>query len=254
MLGSRVIPCLLLSNSGLVKTTRFGAAKYVGDPINTVKIFNDKEVDELILLDIEASKRRSEPNYQLISEIVSECFMPVCFGGGVSSVDQAIRLIQLGIEKIAVNSAAITNPELITELADVLGTQSVVAGIDVKKDWLGRYRVLDSSTGKLTDRTPVARAEELVRAGAGEIFLNNADRDGTREGYDLSLISRMSNAASIPLIACGGGGCFGDLGDALAAGASAAAAGSMFVFQGKHRAVLLSYPSYQERQTLLNAK
>lgn len=250
MLRSRVIPCLLLSNSGLVKTTRFGAAKYVGDPINTVKIFNDKEVDELILFDIEVSKRGSEPNYDLLREITSECFMPVCYGGGISSVERALKLVQIGVEKIAINSAAISNQGLITELADALGTQSVVAGIDVKKDWLGRARIFDSSTGKLTDRSPEAQVEELARAGAGEILLNNVDRDGTREGYDLSLISRVSNATSVPVIACGGAGSLEDLVDALAAGASAAAAGSMFVFQGRHRAVLISYPTYEERKKL----
>ena len=188
MLRARVIPCLLLRNAGLVKTVRFAEAKYVGDPFNAVKIFNEKEVDELVLLDIEASKRRCEPNYDLLADIASECFMPLCYGGGVTSVDQALRIVQLGIEKIAVNAAANANPGLVGALSNVLGAQSVVAGIDVKRDWLGRYRVYDASSGKLTERSPEAYAAELAAAGAGEIFLNSVERDGTQEGYDLSLI------------------------------------------------------------------
>lgn len=254
MLRARVIPCLLLRNAGLVKTVRFADAKYVGDPINAVKIFNEKEVDELVVFDIEASKRGAEPNYDLLADIASECFMPVCYGGGVNSVDQALRIVQLGIEKIAVNAAAISNPGLVAELSDVLGAQSVVSGIDVKKDWLGRYRVFDASSGKLTDRTPEAQAEALARAGAGEIFLNSVDRDGTQEGYDLKLIDKVAKAVSVPVIACGGGGQTEDFVSAVAAGASAVAAGSLFVFQGRHRAVLISYPPYRELERLLGTK
>lgn len=254
MLRARVIPCLLLRNGGLVKTSRFGEAKYVGDPINAVKIFNEKEVDELVVFDIEASKRGAEPNYGLLADIASECFMPVCYGGGVNSVEQALRIVQLGIEKIAVNAPAISNPGLITELSEVLGTQSVVAGIDVKNDWLGRPRVYDASSGKLKNRTPEAWAEDLARAGAGEIFLNCVDRDGMQEGYDLKLISKVSKAVSVPVIACGGAGRAEDFASAVAAGASAAAAGSLFVFQGRHRAVLISYPPYKELERLLGTK
>ena len=254
MLRARVIPCLLLRNAGLVKTVRFGDAKYVGDPINAVKIFNEKEVDELVVFDIEASKRGAEPNYDLLADIASECFMPVCYGGGVTSVDQALRIVQLGIEKIAVNAAAISNPGLVAELSDVLGAQSVVAGIDVKSDWLGRYRVFDASSGKLTDRSPEAQAEELAHAGAGEIFLNSVDRDGTQEGYDLKLIGKVTKAVSVPVIACGGGGRSEDFVSAVTVGASAVAAGSLFVFQGRHRAVLISYPPYKELERLLGTK
>lgn len=254
MLRARVIPCLLLRNAGLFKTVRFGAPKYLGDPINAVKIFNEKEVDELVVFDIEASKRGVEPNYDLLADIASECFMPLCYGGGVSSVEQALRIVQLGIEKIAVNSAALSNPGLVAELSDVLGAQSVVAGMDVKSDWLGRYRVFDASSGKLTDRTPEAYAEKLACTGAGEIFLNSVDRDGTRQGYDLKLIGKVSKAVSVPVIACGGGGGTGDFVPAIAAGASAVAAGSQFVFQGRHRAVLISYPPYKELERLLGIK
>jgi cyclase len=254
MLRARVIPCLLLRNGGLVKTQHFGDAKYVGDPINAVKIFNEKEVDELVVFDIEASKRGSEPDYDLLADIASECFMPVCYGGGVTSVEQAQRIVQLGIEKIAVNSAAIRKPGLIPALADVLGTASVVAGIDVKCDWLGRYRVYDASVGKLTDRVPETYAAELARAGAGEIFLNSVDRDGAQEGYDLKLIDKVAQAVSVPVIACGGAGRTEDFVSAVGAGASAVAAGSLFVFQGRHRAVLISYPPYRELERLLGTK
>lgn len=251
MLRARVIPCLLLRNTGLVKTVRFDNPKYVGDPINAVKIFNEKEVDELIVLDIDASKRGAEPNYELLADIASECFMPVCYGGGVASVEQALRIIQLGIEKISVNAAAIANPALVSALANELGSQSVVVGIDVKRDWLGRYRVFDASTGKLTGISPEAHAKDLARAGAGEILLNNVDRDGEQVGYDLSLVEKVGCAVSVPVIASGGAGSLGDFSAAVKAGASAVAAGSLFVFQGRHRAVLISYPPYQELEQLL---
>lgn len=251
MLRARVIPCLLLRNTGLVKTERFGNAKYVGDPINAVKIFNEKEVDELVLFDIEASKRGTGPNYDLLADIASECFMPLCYGGGISSVDQAIRLVQIGIEKVAVNAAAISDIGFISMLAEVLGAQSVVAGIDVKRDWLGRYRVYDGRAGKLIDCTPEIRAAELARAGAGEIFLNDVDRDGTLAGYDGKLIGRVAQAVPVPVIACGGAGRVEDFLAGVESGASAVAAGSVFVFQGRHRAVLISYPPYKELERLL---
>ena len=233
---------------------RFADAKYVGDPMNAVKIFNEKEVDELVVLDIDASKRGAEPNYDLIANIASECFMPVCYGGGVNSVEQALRIIQLGIEKIAVNSAAISNPGLIAELSNALGSQSVVAGIDVKSDWLGRHRVYNASSCKLTERAPETYAAELTQAGAGEIFLNSVDRDGAQQGYDLKLIEKVTKAVSVPVIACGGAGQTADFVSAVGAGASAVAAGSLFVFQGRHRAVLISYPPYKELERLLGTR
>jgi cyclase len=254
MLRARVIPCLLLRNGGLVKTVRFGEAKYVGDPTNAVKIFNEKEVDELVVFDIDASKQGTGPNYDLLTDIASECFMPVCYGGGVSSVEQARRLVGLGIEKISVNASALANPRLVADLSGVLGAQSVVVGIDVKADWLGRARVYDASTGKLTGRSPEDWAAELAQAGAGEIFLNSVERDGVQQGYDLKLIARVSDAVSVPVIACGGAGKADDFSAAVSAGASAVAAGSMFVFQGRHRAVLISYPPYKELEQLLGAK
>jgi len=254
MLLPRVIPCLLLHDGGLVKTVKFKAAKYVGDPINTIKIFNDKRVDELILLDIAASRQRREPDYALIEDIASECFMPLCYGGGVRTVAHAKRLVGMGVEKIAVNSAAIGRSELVRELAAQLGSQSVVACIDVKKSWSGRYRVFDSAKERLTEKDPFAHADELVGMGAGEVLINNVDRDGTQLGYDHDLIRRFTARLDIPLIACGGAWTTEHLRTVVKdAGASAAAAGSMFVFQGPHRAVLISYPAYPDLVRLLGA-
>jgi cyclase len=238
----------------LFKTRAFNQPKYVGDPINAVKIFNEKEVDEIIVLDIDASKRGAAPNYELLAQIATECFMPVCYGGGVTTVDQALRLVHLGIEKVAVNASAISNAGLISELADVLGSQSVVAAIDVKYDWLKRPRVYDASSGKLTKLSPEEHAVALAVAGAGEIFLNSVDQDGAQQGYDLKLITKVAHAVSIPLIACGGAGSVSDLVAAAMAGASAVAAGSLFVFQGRHRAVLISYPPYKQLEGLLGTK
>jgi cyclase len=253
MLKARVIPCLLLQGMGLVKSKCFENFKYVGDPINVVKIFNEKEVDELILLDINASKKSQGPNYELVSQIASEAFMPLCYGGGISSVDQAVKLINLGVEKVAINSSALRDRSLITAIATKVGSQSVVAAIDVKKDWLGRYRVFDSSSHKLTDLDPLDYVDQLTKAGAGEIFLNNVNADGLQNGYDLKLVGTIANAVDIPVIACGGAGKIDDFVAAIRHGASAVAAGSMFVFQGKHKAVLISYPSYFELEEALGS-
>jgi cyclase len=252
MLLPRVIPCLLLHDGGLVKTIKFKNAKYVGDPINAIKIFNDKRVDELILLDISASRERREPDYALIEEIASECFMPLCYGGGVRTLEQAKRLVKLGVEKIAVNNAAIGNPNLVRDLAAQLGSQSVVGCIDVKKSWLGRPRVYDSTRQSIIEKDPLEHASELVRRGAGELFLNSVDRDGTQEGYDTELVRSVTSRLTVPVIACGGAWSTQHLRTVVRdAGASAAAAGSMFVFQGPHRAVLISYPPYNELVRLL---
>lgn len=252
MLLPRVIPCLLLQDGGLVKTVRFKSAKYVGDPINAIKIFNDKRVDELIVLDIAASRERREPNYTLIEEIASECFMPLCYGGAVTTLAQAKKIVNLGVEKIAVNHAAIARPEVVRELAAQLGSQSVVACIDVKKSWSGRYRVYDSAKGKLTDMAPLDHAARLVALGAGEVLINSVDRDGTQQGYDNDLIRPLTRGLRVPVIACGGAWTTEHIRTVVKdAGASAAAAGSMFVFQGPHRAVLISYPPYADLVRLL---
>lgn len=252
MLLPRVIPCLLVQDGGLVKTVRFKSPKYVGDPINAIKIFNDKRVDELIVLDISASREHREPSYSLIEEIASECFMPLCYGGGVQTLAQAKRIVNLGVEKIAVNHVAIARPGLVRELAAQLGSQSVVACIDVKKSWTGKYRVYDAATGKLTDKDPVDHAIALVAMGVGEVMINSVDRDGTQQGYDHDLVRRFTSRLAVPVIACGGAWTTEHLRTVVKeAGASAAAAGSMFVFQGPHRAVLISYPPYKELVRLL---
>lgn len=242
MLQIRVIPCLLLKNGGLVKTIGFADPKYVGDPINTMRIFNEKEVDELILLDIEASRRGREPNYAQIQEIVSEAFMPIAYGGGVTRVEQAQKLVSLGVEKVVVNTVALQSFDLVRSMANRLGSSSTVVSVDVKKDWLGRYRVFSSVTGRGINRDPVEHVQQAVAAGAGEIFINDVIRDGTGVGYDLELVHRVGESVDVPVIACGGAGTLEHFREAVSAGASAVAAGSMFVYVGKHRAVMINYP------------
>lgn len=243
-LFNRVIPCLLLQDGGLVKTSRFGRPRYVGDPINAIRIFNEKYVDELVFLDIDASRTGAEPNYDLIARIAGECFMPVCYGGGIRTVEQARRIVASGIEKIAVNSMAIDRPQLLSEISQELGASSVVVSIDVKRDLFGRQRVYHSSRRRLTKLDPTQHAKASVDAGAGEIFLNNVDRDGQCSGFDVALIRGMSAAVKVPVIACGGASSLDDIRVAIESGASAAAAGSIFVFYGPHKAVLINYPDY----------
>lgn len=243
-LFNRVIPCLLLQDGGLVKTTKFGRPRYVGDPINAIRIFNEKYVDELVFLDITASRTGAEPNYDLIARISGECFMPLCYGGGIRTLEQARRIVAGGVEKIAVNSTAIDRPQLLSELSQELGASSVVVAIDVKRDLFGRERVYHPGRRRLTKLDPVQHAKASVDAGAGEIFLNNVDRDGQCSGFDTSLITRVSAAVNVPVIACGGASSLDDMRTAVEAGASAAAAGSIFVFYGPHRAVLINYPDY----------
>ena len=250
MLATRVIPCLLLKGAGLVKTIRFKDPKYVGDPINAVKIFNEKEVDELIFLDITATREQREPPFAIIEQIASECFMPVAYGGAVTSVEQAARIIALGIEKIVINAAALRTPELVRRLSDRIGASSTVVGIDVKKDLFGRYRVYDHSRQKTIDSSPAEQATRMAAAGAGEIFLNDVTRDGTGAGFDLDLVRHVTSAVDVPVIVCGGAGGLEDLRLATTAGASAVAAGSLFVYMGKHRAVMINYPSYAVLQEL----
>ncbi len=243
-LFNRVIPCLLLQSGGLVKTSRFRKPRYVGDPINAIRIFNEKYVDELILLDIVASRTGAEPDHDLIARIAGECFMPLCYGGGIRDIAQARRIIAAGVEKIAVNSMAIDRPGLVRELAVELGASSVVAAIDVKRDLFGKPRVFHPGRRRLTRLDPVEHARTLVEAGAGELFINSVDRDGMFCGYDTGLIASIAAAVNVPLVACGGASSLDDVRAAIDAGASAAAAGSMFVFYGPHRAVLISYPDY----------
>ena len=246
----RIIPCLLLSGGRLVKTTRFGDPRYVGDPINAVRIFNEKRVDELVVLDIGASVHGTAPDFGAIEEIVSEAFMPVAYGGGVASVEQANRIIQLGVEKVVVNTAAVERPELVSEIAGRLGTSTLVLSIDAARRG-DRYEVMTHSATRSSGLAATDWAMEVAAAGAGEILLSSIDRDGTRDGYDLELVSAVSSSVRIPVVASGGAGSLEDLAAAIRqGGASAAAAGSLFVFHGKHRAVLITYPTYERRSQL----
>lgn len=241
---NRVIPCLLLQDGGLVKTRRFGRPQYVGDPINAIRIFNEKSVDELIFLDISASRTGAEPDYDLIARIAGECFMPLCYGGGIRSLEQARRIVASGVEKISVNSMAIDHPELLVALSQEFGASSIVAAIDVKRDWRGRNRVYHPGRRSTTRLDVMEHARSVVAHGVGELFINSVDRDGTGSGFDTTLIADISAAVDVPVIACGGASGLEDMREAVQAGASAAAAGSMFVFYGPHRAVLINYPDY----------
>ncbi len=246
MLQARAIPCLLLKGAGLVKTIGFRQPKYVGDPINAVKLFNDLSVDELVFLDITATPERREPDYERLRAIVGEAFMPIGYGGGVTRLDQARKLFKVGVEKVLLTSAALERPDFINELASEFGSQSIVVGMDVKKDWLGRHRLRSRCGSVRSPRSPVDFALEASERGAGELLLNSIDRDGTQSGYDLGLIKSVSSSVPVPVVACGGAGSVQDLGRAVINGASAAAAGSLFVFRGPHRAVLINYPSAEE--------
>lgn len=250
MYRARLIPCLLLRGQGLVKTRKFKDAVYVGDPVNAARIFSEKEVDELIVLDIDASHYGKEPNYELIAEIAGECFMPMAYGGGIRTLEQVHRLIRYGVEKVIINSSAIDSTKIITEVAQVFGSQAVVVAVDVRRTLLGGYRVMSKSASIETHHNLHDYIQKLVSAGAGELFLNSVDRDGMMDGYDIPLIKDIASKVNIPIVACGGAGKIEHFSQALEAGASAVAAGSMFIFYGKHRAVLINYPDELFRQRL----
>ncbi len=242
-----MIPVLLIRGGGLYKGMRFKNHKYVGDPINAIKIFNDKEVDELVVLDISATLTGSEPDFALLEQLAGEAFMPMGYGGGLTSMEQIDRLFALGFEKIVINSAVATKPSLIEEASRKHGNQSVVLSIDARRKASGDYSVVThAATKELTGISPEQLAKRGVQLGAGEIIINSVDRDGTMSGYDLSLIERVASSVIVPVIAAGGAGELDDFVAARSAGASAACAGAMFVFQGPHRAVLISYPEYWE--------
>ncbi len=253
MLYPRIIPCLLVHKKGLVKTTKFKEPKYVGDPINAVKIFNEKEVDEIIVVDIDASRQEKEPDYQLIENLAIECRMPLCYGGGIKNVEQAQRIFSLGVEKIAISSAAISNPSLITEMAERVGRQSVVVVLDVKKRLLGgKYEIYTHNGMRATGIDPIIFAKQAEELGAGEIVINSIDQDGMMKGYDHSLINKIREVISIPLTVLGGAGSLEDIGQIIQQhGIIGVAAGSLFVFKGKFRAVLINYPVPFEKKNLL---
>ncbi len=252
MLRPRVIPCLLLKDRGLVKTVRFDNPRYVGDPLNAVRIFNEKEVDELVFLDTQASKENRAPDFQMIKDIASECFMPLAYGGGITTLEQIGKIFALGVEKVVLNSAALKDLKLVRTAATLHGSQSIVVAMDVKTSFLRGNRVYNSGQKKMTALKPVAYARLIEEAGAGEIFLNSVDRDGTMSGYDLELVAEVSKSVRIPVVACGGASGVGDFRKILSVGAAAAAAGSCFVFHGKHHAVLITYPEPEEFTQILS--
>jgi cyclase len=252
VLKTRVIPCLLLRDGALVKTTRFRDPKYIGDPINAIRIFNDKEVDELVLLDIEATLNGRGPAYTTIEEVASECFMPLAYGGGVRSVDDARRILRMGVEKIVFNSAAWRDPTLLTRAADAFGSQAVVASIDARRKLFGGHEVYVDGGRKATGMAPADLARRFEASGAGELLLSSIDRDGTLKGYDVDLVASVAKAVQIPVVASGGAGRVEDFRAAVTeGGAAAVAAGAMFVFHGPHRAVLITYPQRHELQRVL---
>jgi imidazole glycerol-phosphate synthase subunit HisF len=247
MIRPRVIPALLLKGQGLVKTVKFKTPKYLGDPINIVRIFNDKEVDELVLLDITATPENRGPQFDLLKNITSEAFIPLAYGGGIRSMDDVRKLLSIGIEKLIMNTSAVETPTLVREVADHAGSQAAVVSMDVKKNFLGKYEVFTRCGQKKTGLDPVKHAIEMEKMGAGEIFINSIDRDGTMQGYDLDLVRKVADAVGVPVVACGGAGNLTHVSEVIKHGhASAAAAGSIFVFQGPLRGVLISYPTPKE--------
>lgn len=246
MLSTRVIPTLLLKDGGLVKTTKFVKPVYIGDPINAIKIFNTKEVDELIILDISASREGRPPAFETIRDITAECFMPLAYGGGIRSLQDIRSILNQGVEKVVLNHATLSTPEVVREAADEFGSQAIIVSIDVKKSLFGGYQVFSASGGRIREKDPVRWAQQLQELGAGEIYLTSVDHEGAMNGYNLDLIETVCAAVSIPVIASGGAGNITDFINAKKRGASAVAAGAMFVFQGPHKAVLITYPSRSE--------
>lgn len=254
MLQVRVMPCLLLENGKLVKTIKFKDPDYIGDPVNAIKIYNDKEVDELVFLDISATNNDRQPPFEKIAEIADECFMPLAYGGGIKSLQDMKKIFSLGVEKCVICSHAVENPDFITEAANLFGSQSVVVSIDVKKNFWGKNEVFTHSGSKGTKFDPIEFAKLMEQKGAGEIFLNNIDRDGSMEGYDLDLIKKVAENINIPLIVCGGAGSVEDMIKAVESGASAVAAGAMVVYQSKLRGVLINFPKGDELEKIRSAK
>lgn len=254
MLRPRIIPCLLVRGKGLVKTVKFGASKYVGDPINAVKIFNEKEADELIVLDLDATTSGTAPDFVMIQKLAAECRMPLCYGGGVTTVEQAKRIIGLGVEKVAISSAALADPKLITAIATEIGSQSVVVVLDVKKSLFGKYEVYTRNGQKSTGRSPVEVAHQAEKLGAGEIVINSIDNDGQMKGYDLDLAVKVREAIRLPMSVLGGAGSLSDIARLVSVcGVVGAAAGSLFVFKGSYRAVLINYPAQAQKDDIFRS-
>ena len=253
MLHPRIIPNLLIHNKGLVKTVNFKSPKYVGDPLNAVKIFNEKSVDELIITDIDASVKKLEPNYSLIEKLAIESRMPLCYGGGINNVNQAKKIFSLGVEKVAISSAAIENPTIISQLAESVGSQSVVVVLDVKKKFFsGNYEIYVHNGTKKTGLNPLKFINKIKKMGVGEIVINSIDYDGTMKGYDFQIIDQVRKITTLPMTVLGGAGSLSDIGELIKKySIIGAGAGSIFVFKGKYRAVLINYPNDKEKMELI---
>ncbi|CAE79562.1 AglZ/HisF2 family acetamidino modification protein [Bdellovibrio bacteriovorus] len=255
MLRPRIIPCLLVKDGGLVKTVKFKDPKYVGDPINAVKIFNEKRADELIVVDIDATVNGVEPNYKMISNLAMECRMPLCYGGGVRTAAQAKKIVSLGVEKVAISAAALENMSLITQMAEEIGRQSVVVVLDVKKRLLGRtFDVWTHNGTKNTKREFIEVAKEAEQLGAGEIVVNSIDDDGKMSGYDVALIKKLRESVKIPVTVLGGAGSLDDISKVIEeCGTVGVAAGSLFVFKGPYKAVLINYPDLRQKDEMIKS-
>lgn len=251
MITRRVLPCLLLSGRKLVKTVKYDSPKYIGDPINAVKIFNDKEVDEIIILDIDASIQQKPPQFDYLNEVVSESFVPLSYGGGIQNLQQIDRLLQMGIEKVCLHSVNADSFELINKASAKYGAQSIVGVADIKKTLFGKNEIFFKNKKLKTKFSVIDYIKEMQMAGAGEILLNFVDRDGTYKGYDVDLIKEVSSELSVPVVVMGGAGQIGHFKEAFQAGASAVCAGSLFVYHGPHRAVLINYPSRSEIEKII---
>ena len=254
MLRPRIIPCLLIHNGGLVKTVNFSKPKYVGDPINAVRIFNEKEADELMVLDIDATVEKKDPNFDLIAKLASECRMPLCYGGGIKKVEQVQHLINIGVEKVAISSAAIEEPKLISEMANAVGCQSIAVVLDVQKKqgfMSSKYEACTHNGKKSYKKDLLTLIDEFQKQGAGEIVINSVDRDGIMQGYDLDLAAKVKSLARVPLTFLGGAGSYEDLAELVSlTGIVGAAAGSLFVFKGKYKAVLITYPDRHSKNVI----
>jgi cyclase len=241
----------LLKGNGLVKTIKFRDERYIGDPINAIKIFNEKGADELIFLDISATSENRKPSFDIIENIAAECFMPVCYGGGIRQIDDAKRIFALGIEKVSIGSYAIKNSNFIKELVKIFGSQSIIVCLDVRKHFLGKYEIVTNNGRNNTGINPFEFAVRMEEAGAGELIINSVDKDGTMTGYDLNLIQKISRNVSIPVVACGGAGNLRHIFEVInSGGASSACAGSLFVFCGKRKGILVNYPDREELDRL----
>jgi cyclase len=249
MLFPRIIPCLLVHNHGLVKTVKFKQGKYVGDPINAVKIFNEKEADELMVLDIDATVQGKEPNYIMIENLAAECRMPLCYGGGITNAEQASRIFSLGVEKIAISSALINNPHLVNDISGKVGAQSVVAVLDVKKSLFGKYSLYTHNATRKVELDLFDLIRKLELSGVGEIVINSIDHDGVMQGYDFVLAKKIKSCVGVPVTILGGAGSLEDIRRLINEnGIIGAAVGSLFVFKGKYKAVLINYPIQQKKK------